>query len=163
MLLAATMFTTGVADAGPTDRFTSSSLRGRYTGNLAIEERIPSDGNTTIEIEARQLLALNFDGKTGVSGVTNVTAIVPSSPPITFTCAFTVAGTYQVGAEGLGTADVTITPAGDCPIGPAGLKLSLLVGGRNRSRLDVTVDAARGPNGEDAGIAIVGAGTLTQQ
>lgn len=162
-LLAASILTAGVAGAAGSDRYTSGSLRGRYSGNLVISERIPVDADQTIAIEARQLLALTFDGKSAVNGVTSVTAVIPNTPPSSFTCVFTVAGTYQVGAEGLGSADLTITPTSDCTTGPAGLKLSLLVGGRHRSRLDVTIDAARGPNGEDPGIAIVGAGALIAQ
>ncbi|MEO6030204.1 MAG: hypothetical protein ABIR79_25325, partial [Candidatus Binatia bacterium] len=60
----------GVAFAAGRDRFATMSLRGRYTGNLTISEHLQIEENTTLHIEARQLLALTFDGKSEVSGFT---------------------------------------------------------------------------------------------
>jgi len=151
----------GVALAAGRDRFATMSLRGRYTGNLTISEHLQIEENTTLQIEARQLLALTFDGKSGVSGFTTVTAAIPGNPPTVYTCTFNAQGTYDIGENGLGTANLNITPTTDCA-GPATLKLSLLVGGRNRSRIDVTIDGATGLGPDSVPIAIVGAGSLSE-
>ncbi len=151
----------GLAAASARDRFSTTSLRGRYTGNIAISESIPLDESTVLKIEARQLLALTFDAKSNVTGITSVTALIPNSPPTVFTCVFTIEGTYELSEEGLGTATLNITPTTACS-GPATLKLSLLVGGRNRNRLDVSIDGASGLGAGDVQIAILGSGTLTE-
>jgi hypothetical protein len=106
-------------------------------------------------------LALTFDAKSAVTGITSVTASIPNNPPTLFTCVFTAAGVYEIGEDGLGTATLDITPTTACA-GPATLKLSLLVGGRNRSRLDVSIDGATGLGPDSLPIAIIGSGTLTE-
>lgn len=160
--LTSMLLVAGVAVAIAADRFATMSLRGRYSGNLTLAEHIPMDENNTLTIDARQLLALTFDGRSGVTGVTSVTAAIPSNPPTIFTCVFTVEGTYEVAESGLGTATLNITPTTACA-GPGTLTLTLLVGGRNRNRIDATIDGATGL-GSDAGpIALFGSGTLTEQ
>ncbi len=128
----------GVAVARVT--FGSDSLRGRYSGNIAIAENIPTDG-TPLHIEARQLLALTFDGVSQVSGVSSVTVAVPGQS--TFTCTYRAIGTFQLGDDGLGTASLALTSptVQNCGDGIT-LALSLLVGGHSRERLDVTIDSA---------------------
>lgn len=156
------LLVTSIAFAASRDRFGTDSLRGRYTGNLVISEHLQVDENTTLNIEARQLLALTFDGKSEASGITSVSAAIPGNPPTVFTCVFTARGTYEIGDSGLGTATLNITPTTECA-GPAVLKLSLLVGGRNRSRIDVTIDGASGLGPDSVPIAIVGGGVLVEQ
>jgi len=156
------LLASGIALAAGRDRFNTMSLRGRYTGNLTISETIPVDEGTMLNIDARQLLALTFDGKSDVTGITSVSASIPNDPPSVFTCVFTAQGTYEIGEDGLGTASLDITPTTECA-GPATLKLSLLVGGRNRSRIDVTVDGATGLGPDSLPIAIVGSGALVEQ
>ncbi len=100
-----------------------------------------------------------FDGKSGVSGATSATVAVPGQN--SFTCAYRATGVYEIGDEGLGTATLDLAPAGDACPGGVTLKLSMLVGGRNRGRLDVTIDAATTiPDGQQ--LPIVGAGVLVK-
>lgn len=160
-VLAYMLLVSGLASAANRDPYDGAQLRGRFTGNLTISERIPVDGNNTLAIEARQLLALTFDGKSGVTGIASVTAAIPAEPPTVFTCVFTIEGTYEVGDAGLGSADLAITPTTECA-GPAMLDVTFLIGGKNRSRIDVTIDGARGAGPDAPMLAIVGSGTLAK-
>jgi hypothetical protein len=146
----------GIATARGT--FATDSLRGRYTGNLTIGESF-SDGTTVTRIEARQLLALDFDAQGAVAGASSVTVAVPGQP--TFTCPYTVAGTYEIGDQGMGSASLALTSQAEtCGGGSAvTVQLSLLVGGHNRSRLDVVVERAVTPDGE---VPLVGSGVLVK-
>lgn len=146
----------GVATARGT--FATDSLRGRYTGNLVIGETF-SDGTTTLHVEARQLLALNFDAQGAVAGASTVTVAVPGQP--TFTCPYVVTGTYEIGDDGLGSATLVMTSQAEaCGMGVGVTEhLSLVVGGHNRSRLDVVVQRAVTPDGE---VPLVGAGVLVK-
>jgi hypothetical protein len=152
----------GIAFAAGRDRFGTESLRGRYSGNLDISETILVDQNTTMHIDGRALLALVFDAKSGVTGVVSVSAVIPGDTPSVFTCVFDAQGGYEIAESGLGTATLNITPTSACA-GPATLQLRLLVGGRNRTRLDVTIDGASGLGPGSVPIAIIGSGSLSQQ
>jgi hypothetical protein len=138
--------------------FDTASVRGRYTGSLTLTQNF-SDGTTDFRVEARQLLVLTFDGDAAVSGASSATVAVPGQN--TFTCAYRATGVYEIGDEGLGTATLDLVPASDVCPGGVVLKLSLLVGGHNRSRLDVTIDGATTiPDGQQ--LPIVGAGVLVK-
>ena len=83
--------------------FTNSSLRGRYTGGVAIQENI-SDGNGGgSEAQGNELLVLNFDGQGGVTGTAAVTGRSLAGGTQSFSCTFTCTGTYDVTSEGLVT------------------------------------------------------------
>ena len=148
--------------AAADDKFNTGDLRGRYSGNVDISEAIPDGNGGAIHIEARALMALTFDGKSAVKGSVSVTAYIPAAGQTLFTCVFDAAGTYQLAATGLGTATLDVTPTTACA-GPATFSMSLLLGGRNRSRLDVTIDGANSiPPGESS-IPIVGSGSLIER
>jgi hypothetical protein len=138
--------------------FNEGSLRGRYTGNVTISESIPDGSGGTLQIEARALMALTFDAQGAAIGLVSVSAYVPGAAQTLFTCVFDATGNYQLGDAGLGTATLSITPTSACA-GPATLKMSLLVGGRFRNRLDVTIDGADSVPPTDP-IPLVGSGTL---
>lgn len=159
---AATLLFAGVAFAASRDRFGTTSLRGRYTGNLTLAEHIQVDTNTILNINGYVLMGLTFDGKSDVVGVASVSAAIPGNPPVSFNCVFDAQGTYEIAESGLGSATLNITPTSECA-GPAVLKMGLLVGGKNRSRVDVTIQSASGLAPDSVPIAVVGGGMLSEQ
>ncbi len=162
LLVAVLLFGTDRATAR--DRFDTPSLRGRYTGHLAAGANF-SDGTMTQRLDIQLLSALTFDGKASVTGGSIITVTVPAFPGQTqtpFTCPFDVTGTYQLGDDGLGSATLVLAvrPGQVCGDGGSGvtLQLSLVVGGHNRKRLDVTINSAI--DSESQALPIVGAGML---
>jgi hypothetical protein len=148
---------TGVASGRET--FETANLHGRYTGHLTVGANF-SDGTTTQRLDVQLLSALIFDGKSAVTGTSIVTVAIPGQTP--FTCPFAVTGTYDLGDAGLGRATIALA-ASDQTCGDGGgagvtLQANLVVGGRNRRRLDVTINAATDTQGEV--LPIIGAGTL---
>jgi hypothetical protein len=94
-----------------------------------------------------------------VDGASRVTVSVPNQPPVT--CPFTITGTYAVEETGLGTATLALVPSDQtCDGGGSGttLHVSVLVGRKDRRRLDITINGATEPGGE--ALPVVGAGTL---
>lgn len=139
--------------------FNNRRLNGRYTGSVAVQENI-SDGNGGgFEAQGNELLILTFDGNGGVTGSAVVTGrlLVGASQP--FNCTFAYNGTYDVTPEGHVTSTIALTSATGC--GSATLTMSMVIGGRSRSRLDVIIiDVQTDPPG---GVnSITGSGSLVK-
>lgn len=106
------------------------------------------------------LAALTFDGKGAAQGSSRVTVTVPGEAP--FSCPFATTGSYEIGADGLGSATLVLaaTPGQSCGGDGSGVTLlvNLAVGGHNRRRLDIALKTAIDGQGET--LPMVGTGTL---
>lgn len=137
--------------------FNNSSLHGRYTGGVAIQENI-SDGNGGgFEAQGNEVLVLNFDGKGAVTGTAAVTGRTLVGATQSFSCTFTYNGTYDVAPEGLVTSTIALTSATGC--GSPTITMGMVVGGPFRTRLDVIVISVQTdpPGGVNS---ITGSGSL---
>jgi len=85
---------------------------------------------------------------------------VPGEAP--FSCPFATTGSYEIGADGLGSATLVLaaTPGQSCGGDGSGVTLlvNLAVGGHNRRRLDIALKTAIDGQGET--LPMVGTGTL---
>jgi hypothetical protein len=137
--------------------FTNNSLRGRYTGGVAIQENI-SDGNGGgTEAQGNELLVLKFDGQGGVTGTAAVAGRSLAGGAQSFSCTFTYTGTYDVTSEGLVTSTFALSSTTGC--GSPTITMGMVIGGPFRTRLDVIVISVQTdpPGGVNS---ITGSGSL---